>query len=111
MKAIEIPYSKNWNNKLQCEVYTTIRVWNPTKYQKGRTFHAMLNGKLHHTGTIEDVRKIFFKDMHDWVTRLDANLSSEEFKNMMRKMYQAKLNPDTTIEETPFIWVLCKRNL
>lgn len=48
MKAIK--FSKNWNNKLECDIFTTIRKWTPEKreyYTIGETFDVILRGANH----------------------------------------------------------------
>jgi hypothetical protein len=107
---IKIPYSKNWNNKLDSDFHTTIRLWNPSKYKQGQNYSATLNTKNHHVGIIEDVKKIYFKDMNDWITKLDAGLDSNSFKAMMRKMYEGKLENGEKIEDKPFAWILCRKH-
>lgn len=104
----KIKFSKNWNNKLDCDYYTTIRVWNPNKYQVNENYEIILNDKIKHVATIVDVKKIFFKDINNWISRLDAGLTEQEFKAMMCKMYQAKATKP--MEEIAFAWVLLKRN-
>lgn len=34
-------FSRNWNNKLCCEFYTTIRLFNPKNHKKGVIFQVM----------------------------------------------------------------------
>ena len=40
-----IRFSTNWNNKLLCEVFTTFRLENPTKYVVGQCYPVLL-GKI-----------------------------------------------------------------
>lgn len=40
-----IRFSYNWNNKLNCKAFTTIRLHSPERYFLGAKFNVYLNGK------------------------------------------------------------------
>lgn len=42
-----IAFSNNWNNKLDCLAFTTIRLYNPGKYVKGRVYKIKWDGNAH----------------------------------------------------------------
>lgn len=42
-----INFSTNWNGKLGCQAFTTIRLYNPGKYVEGRVYRINWEGNKH----------------------------------------------------------------
>lgn len=105
---ISITFTKNWNNKLASDYFTTIRIWNPTKYRTGNDAQIVLNGKGICNARILDTKKLKFKNINDWIAYLDAGMNANELKGMFRKMYQNKVT--IPMEEVEFAWILLQRH-
>ena len=94
-----IKFSTNWNNKLSCDYFTTIRLASP-KYQVGKTYIIELRGKaLKYVKMIEG-RIITMPQMNEWVTRLDTGYDCKKFYDLFNRMYP---NTDWTTQRL----VLC----
>jgi hypothetical protein len=106
---ISIPFSKNWNNKLNCEYFTTIRLWNPNKYRIGTQAAIWLNEKPYANATVVDARKLKFEQINDWHSRLDAGMTASDLKGMFRKMYSKKIPEGSKMEDTEFVWLMLQR--
>lgn len=91
----EIKYSNNWNKKLDCDVFTTIRISND-KYQVGSEYSVNLRNREYKRVTIIGKKTILMSDINDWIAGLDAGMGAEEFKRFLKKMYHGKnLNWET----------------
>lgn len=94
-----IKFSTNWNNKLSCDYFTTIRLASP-KYQVDKIYIIELKGKaLKHVRMIEG-RIITMAQMNEWVTRLDTGYDCKKFYDLFNRMYP---NTDWTTQRL----VLC----
>lgn len=61
-----IKFAKNWNNKLDCPFFTTIRNVEKSNYYElrvGERFDVLLNGKKHCVALLKDVNILDFKDV------------------------------------------------
>ncbi len=97
-----IPFSQNWNNKLTCQVFTTIRLHNPGKYQVGRKYNIILSSKKLCEAAIVSIKVIRIDQINDWVSLIDTALQPEDFKAMLRKMY-CKIVKDWSTQTLDFI--------
>ena len=100
MNKLEFNY--NWNNKLQCKVFTTIRLDNP-KYTEGVKYDIVLKGESLGTAQIIGVKKMFLKDINEYIAGIDTGYSAEECKNIIMKMY-----PKCDFEKTKLLFILLK---
>lgn len=91
-----LKFSFNWNNKLSCGSFTSIRMWNPEKYRIGNTLHVVLTKK---DGTVKtdygdaviaDIRRIKLDQINEFVARLDTGYDAERCKDLLRTMYKNK---------------------
>ena len=96
-----INFSYNWNNKLNCKAFTTIRLKNVNKYQIGKEYNILLKKQLLKSAIIEDIKTIYFNQINEFIARVDTGYSAEETKNILKKMY-SKIN----LETQPFSLIL-----
>lgn len=73
----QIQFSHNWNNKLNNNIFTTIRKWDYSKeiYYKDseeHTFEVMLNGEKQGNAKLIIVEVLFYKDIMPTILRLDT---------------------------------------
>lgn len=83
----QIKYSHNWNNKLNCDVYTSIRKSTPEKkeYYKsniGNVFDVILNGKLFNQKILWDVFDHEFGSLPLSLITLDTGFSPIDAKEL-----------------------------
>lgn len=101
MSTPNINFSYNWNNKLNCKAFTTIRLRNANKYQIGKEYNILLKKQLLKSAIIEDIKTIYYNQINEFIARVDTGYSAEETKNILKKMY-SKIN----LETQPFSFIL-----
>jgi len=96
-----IKYSNNWNNKLFCDCWSTIRLSNANKYIIGDTYsHRIVNSKsqvvLVKPGKLIVIEEFRLDNLPNSFSLLDAGLLKEDYAKMIRTMYKNKnINFDT----------------
>ena len=53
----KLEFSTNWNNKLDCKCFTTIRLYNPNKHFRGNQFEISLQNKFKGKATVLGITK------------------------------------------------------
>lgn len=92
-----ITFTHNWNNKLDCTAFTTLRLHNPKKYIIGEVKEIWISQpnkqwKQLFRAKIEDVKTFHLEKMNEYIARLDTGYSRAECINIIRKMYKQQ-NP------------------
>lgn len=82
----QINFSENWNNKLNCNCFTTVRLKNNGKYIVGETY-VIIFGKINFTADIVYIKHFLLKDVDNWISLIDTGLLSAQFTNVVKKMY------------------------
>jgi len=102
-----LKFSYNWNNKLECKAFTTIRKsW---RYQVGDIVKVELHNKgnlypeLAFEAEIIDRRPLRLEHINDWIAQLDTGYSADECRQILQRMYK---NDDWS---KPLCWYLLKR--
>lgn len=83
----EIAFTTNWNQKLFCSAFTTIRLQNPKKFVVGRVYKIVLKGKIHSVARCHAIHKIEFNQLTDSLCYLDTGYNKEVTSNIFEKMY------------------------
>lgn len=98
-----LKFSKNWNSKLDCECFSTIRIYNPKRYVLKDHYAVLMknprgimdfNGvSFTYIGVAQLVAetKIQFQHITDQQALLDIGQPAEYLKNMLGNMYQKYL--------------------
>lgn len=104
----ELRFSYNWNKKLDCKSFSTVRIANLTKYVLLDEYEVVLTTK----GTSPDISKgiailqhISYFNLYKVspaISYLDANLSVFEFQKLVLKMY-SKSNVDFRTAKLAFM--------
>lgn len=112
----KLEFSANWNNKLDCKCFTTIRIYNPTKHYKGATFEVFFKNQYKSKVAVLSVGIIKINDLTDYICYLDTGYSKSETFEILRKMYPRidfdkqhlavvllkKIEPPKPVQETLF---------
>jgi hypothetical protein len=98
-----IKYSYNWNNKLNCDIYTTIRLATG-KYKLNETYAVNLKGTHISNAIVLDVQVITIDQLKPWIAYLDTGYSLKETKEILYKMY-----PNADWHTQLIAVILCKR--
>ena len=86
-----IRFSYNWNNKLNCTAFTTIRLHNPIKYKVNQEYIIELDGKKKQYSAIVKSISIFkLKQLNEFMAHIDTGYSMNETKEILMKMYKNK---------------------
>ena len=82
-----ISFSFNWNKKLDCDAFTTIRLYQPEKYIVGKRYKIQLKKEKQFKAVIIDVKKFMLKDLSNFIAYLDTGYSKENCQSIITKMY------------------------
>ncbi len=92
MDINEISFSENWNNKLNCACFSTIRLHNPVKYAVGNKFKVTLKGQLKpHPAAVRTVTTFRLEQLTEGMALLDTGYSKSETIKIIQKMYKNKI--------------------
>lgn len=92
----EITFSYNWNNKLECNCFTTLRLHNPTKYRENEIYRVTHKDRFFYV-TIVKINVIKFHQINDFTSHIDTGYSRKECQNIIKKMYK-KVSTDTLFD-------------
>ncbi len=105
-----IRFQDNWNKKLCCNYFTTLRLHNPVKYKAGNQHKLLLQeaGIWRDYGMVEvvSVRVVRMHQLNEFICGLDFGASIDDSKDILFKMYREKV-PD--INKAEFALVLYKK--
>lgn len=101
----KLNYQKDFNNKLSCQYYTSIRL-ESNGLAVGDQVEAYVKKKKHHDAIVIDCRNVFLDSLNDFVTYLDAGCSAEEFKKIMVEFY-----PETDFKKERVSLLLFKKDV
>ena len=99
-----LDFSYNWNSKLRCRNFTTLRLRNDGKYHKGARFEVSMQGYPKGKAKVVDVKIIKLDQINEWIARLDTGYSAQETKDIIKKMYKDK--PCINWETQELLYVL-----
>lgn len=88
MNTEDLRFTTNWNGKLNCSCFTTLRLHNESKYVVGAVKNILLSGVLKGQASIIGVQTFLLKDISEYVARIDTALSAKECQQMIRTMYK-----------------------
>lgn len=89
-------FSYNWNNKLDCYSFSTVRLCNPKKYELLDLFEVTLyQGKLNPkvsmgVARLQVVKYFLLEDVTAGISFIDANMTCLEFQLLIKQMYKNK---------------------
>lgn len=100
---LQIKFSQNWNRKLFCDVFTTIRLRDDVKYVIGRDYHILLTIKkdcdiLLGIGTLLTAAYFTLDKMTENMALIDTGYKKAEVIAIMKKMYQKPLAANPNVE-------------
>lgn len=99
----EIQFSQNWNKKLGCEYFTTLRLPG-NKYYPGNLVKIIHKGTFLYRAEILSIKKIWLRELDDFTAYQDTGYSAKKTIEMLIKMY-----PTYDFNKYPLLVVLCKQ--
>lgn len=82
-----IKFTTNWNNKLSCSAFTSLRLHNPTKFIVGREFSVMLNGRKMGTATLVTKYTLRVNQLNNYICYLDTGYNLQQTIGILEKMH------------------------
>lgn len=103
-------FSNNWNKKLDCDVFSTIRRWNPAVHYEGREVDIYDNSvnpaRYKGRGKYAIVSEFKLNQLKPAAAFLDTGYPLAETLNIIRTMYYKKV-PD--IESESFAYIIIRK--
>lgn len=85
-----INFSHNWNNKLDCRAFTTLRLFDPENHRSGRVLFVRGKDKDYGAHEIKDVRVITLDRVNEFIAYLDTGYCAAETQKLIKTMYKNK---------------------
>ena len=112
-----LKFTSNWNNKLACPAFGTVRLDNEEKYGLGRRFQVWLNGRELGRARVVSYKRFHFDTLNDALAYLDTGHDAAYLRAVLGKMYpltawdRQLLCHVVLVWETPVPVVAPKRHL
>lgn len=91
----QLKFSHNWNNKLNCNCFTTLRIENLNKYKVGNIFEVILKKEVLKKVMVIEVKSLYLHQLNEYISQLDTGYSTPETKEIFKKMFP-KIDFSTT---------------
>lgn len=99
----KITFSSNWNNKLCCEYFTSIRLYNDLRYGVGRTLEVAFKDKIIKKVQVISMKRLMLKDITTYIAGLDTGYPPEQCRKIISQMY-----PNVNFNTEPLSFILFK---
>lgn len=83
-----LDFSYNWNHKLNCTYFTTIRIANAEKFELGKRFEVYNKDMRLFVAEVVNYEELYLQHLKPVTAMLDTGYSLEETQKIIRKMYQ-----------------------
>ena len=87
-----LAFTNNWNNKLDCLCFSSIRIWQPNKFVIGNGFKVVLKGQERGIAVLMQAQPFKLDKLSEGVALLDTGYSAAEVRELMNKMYATYIN-------------------
>lgn len=102
----KLTFSYNWNNKLNCNSFSTIRLYNPDKYFIGAKFVVQAKGFDNFNVEVKAVTPFFLSNINDSIAYIDTSYDSLRCKEIILTMYR---NTKVDFTKTKLAFIVCKK--
>lgn len=103
-------FSHNWNKKLDCDVFSTIRLWNPALHFEGKEVDIYDNSvspaRFKGRGKYAIVSEFKINQLKPAAAILDTGYPLDETLNILRTMYYKKVD---NIETQSFAYIIIQK--
>jgi len=89
-----ISFSHNWNNKLSCDVFTTVRIENKGKYKPNQLYDIVLSSNSQKEPVSQGKARIMLiqpfllDNVSEGIALIDTGLNKLKFIELVRTMYK-----------------------
>jgi hypothetical protein len=84
-----LDFNENWNGKLNCQCFTTIRLHNPIKNCVGAIKQIYLKDRYKGDAKIMHVSRITLDQINLPMAKLDSGLLPDELRAKLRELYKS----------------------
>jgi uncharacterized protein YqfB (UPF0267 family) len=98
----KLNFSNNWNNKLNCNSFTTLRLRNDGKYFAGAKVNVFLKGVFKGAGTIVGVSYLTIDKINEFIARVDTGYSADDCRKIIKEMYKKGPAIDWRVKQLVF---------
>lgn len=92
-----LKFSKNWNSKLDCKAFSTIRMYDGTALKVNSVIEIMLNGKLVKHAAVKYLEVIPIDAIDTRTAFIDTGLSAVECIDLLRSIYSVPANLNVSV--------------
>lgn len=96
-------FTNNWNNKLNCKCFTTLRLHNQQKYYRGAIKNVMLKDVSKGKAVIVGVQSFMLSQVSEYVARIDTGLNAKECQQMIKSMYKKYAHINWNVQLLDFV--------
>lgn len=89
-KDMRLDFSYNWNSKLNGKAFTSIRLWNESKYKVGNVYEIWLGNTKKGIARLISLKRMRLDQINDHIALLDTGYQADECREMIKKMYKNK---------------------
>lgn len=100
---MRMDYSTNWNNKLQCDCYSTLRL--SGRFPVGQVLEVYLKKEYHHHARVQAVYKTSLDKLTDYACHLDTGYNAEETRTILKRMY-GQLTEEQWAKQALYVYIL-----
>jgi hypothetical protein len=93
-----INFSNNWNNKLNCKYFTTIRKHIPGRFKVWQKVNILLHDKWKGQALIEDVRVLKMGTLNEWHCGIDTGYSVDKTRALLQRFYGEDFNLHSKVD-------------
>lgn len=86
--AHAIKFSQDWNKKLNCYYFTTIRLYNPAKFTIGKKYFIYCKNELAYTAEVVTVKHCLLNELTEFECYQDTGYSRADTIALLKKMYK-----------------------
>lgn len=102
-KALSIRFRENFNNKLSCKYFTSIRPFEDYIGHIGEVFNIVSCNFYLKRAQLISVDRVFLSELPNYIVMLDSGYTKPEFMGIFNEFY-----PSAVIERTQFALLLFK---
>ena len=100
-----ITFNYNWNGKLFCNCFTTIRLRNDEKYRVGYEYDVILKGQNSGPAICCGIKHFKLAELNDFTAMIDTGYNKQDCTAMLKTMYKNIV----TNWETQFLSIILLR--
>jgi len=100
MKTNNLKLSYNFNNKLDCDVFTVIHPFDPKLFQKGNLLELYLKSEQVGKVNVLEHRELSEEKINDWIAYIDTGYNAARTKIILRCEFP------TTKKQQIYSWAL-----